>query len=214
MSKPKRSALIASVCLLVLPVAAWANDIFLVNQFGSVTISEAGVVSTRSELTAFNRAWKKSPPGRDLGWISFSTGALLSGSISTGGTFSSTGSSYIATGFGQFGVPKGTIFSGSFFGPIGWTLAGQSGNHYIFDLSGNLVGTLYNGRTIEGSTVQTVYVSVNPGNQNLGHIHSGRSAFGDVIGVPEPGATLLFGSGLTIMFGLRAAGFRSVSCQP
>lgn len=201
MSKAKRSALIASVCLLVLPVAGWANDIFLVNQFGSVTLSDAGIVSTRSELTVFNRAWKKSHPGHDLGWISFSTGALLTGSISTGGTFSGTGSSYIATGFGRYGVPKGTIFSGSFFGPIEWTLAGQSGNHYIFDLSGNLVGTLYNGRTIVGSTLQTIYVSVNPGSQNRGRLHSGRTALGASAGLPEPGTLLLFSTGLTVMIG-------------
>jgi hypothetical protein len=195
-----RMAIVFSLCSLLSPMAAWADTLIFINQLGSVTLSETGIVSTQSQITEFYHDGEKSPHRNDLGWVSFSTGTLASGSLLGGGTFSSNGSSFIVTGFGQHGLPNGTIFSGSFYGPIYWTLVKQSGDHYTFDLSGGVTGMLYNGRTVEGATNQTI--SVNLGNPNLGNIHSGRSGFGGGLSTPEPGTLLLFSSGLTVMVGV------------
>jgi hypothetical protein len=185
--------------VLLSPIAARANILSLGNQSGYVTLSDSGIISSRSELTAYRHDGRKAPPGHDLGSVTFSTGALLTGTISGGGTFSSTGSSYIATGFGKYGVPSGTIFSGSFVNPIIWTFTGTSGNYDVFYLSGTVSGMLYNGRSESGTVVQDIYVLQNGRRQTRGHIHAGYGTFGISDGVPEPGTTLLFGTGLTVL---------------
>ena len=194
----RRIAQVLTLCTLLLPMAAWANGVLLTNEFGSVTLSDAGIVATGSELTGFRSNWNHAPPGHDLGSVSFSTGALVSGSVLGGGVFSSTGSSFISTGFGNYGVPNGTIFSGSFLGPIDWTLVSKTSSHYVFDLTGNLSGVLFSGRSALGTTTQTIYVSMN----QQGSIHVGHTAAGVFGGLtPEPGTLLLFGTGLTVIVG-------------
>src|SRR5882762_10778537 len=118
-----RRALVLALVSLTLPMAAWANGIDLFNKFGTITISNAGMVSKGSQLSQFNGI----NTGHSLGSVSFGTGALLSGSIQAGGTFSSVGSFFKVVGTGNFGQPKGTIFSGAFVGPISWTLVSQTG---------------------------------------------------------------------------------------
>jgi PEP-CTERM motif len=195
----KRIALTLILCTLLSPIVARANILSLGNQSGYVTLSDSGIISSRSELTAFRHDGRKAPPGHDLGSVTFSTGALLTGTISGGGTFSSAGSSYIATGFGKYGVPNGTIFSGSFVDPINWAFVGTSGKYDVFYLSGTVSGTLYNGRSESGTVVQDIYVLQNGRRQTRGRIHAGYGTFGISDGVPEPGTTLLFGAGLTVL---------------
>lgn len=135
-----RRALVLALVSLALPMAAWADGIDLVNKFGTIAISNAGITSKGSQLNQFNGFG-----GHTLGSVSFSTGALLSGSIQSGGTFSSVGSSFKVVGIGNGGQPKGVIFSGAFVGPITWTLVSQSGQNLTFQLTGALAGQLYNG---------------------------------------------------------------------
>jgi hypothetical protein len=195
----RRIALILSLCTVLFSVAARANNLVLTNGSGSVMIAKTGILSGELELTGYIFDGKAAPPGYHLGSVSFSTGALATGSILVGGTFSSANSSFTVTGSGKYGVPKGTIFSGSFIEPINWTLVGRAGNQLVYDLSGNLSGVLFTGRTIAGSTTQTIYVS-----QNLqGRIHVGESGIGfcDCGLTPEPETLLLFGTGLTVIVG-------------
>jgi len=133
-----RRALVLALVSLTLPMAAWANGIDLFNKFGTITISNAGITSKGSQLNQFNGI----NTGHSLGSVSFGTGALLSGSIQAGGTFSSVGSFFKVVGTGQ---AKGMIFNGAFVGPITWTLVSQSGPSLIFELSGALSGVLHNG---------------------------------------------------------------------
>ena len=196
----RRITVVLSFCTLLFPMKVWADAVLLTNQFGSVTLSNDGIVSTGSELTGYSFNRKRSPPGHRLGAVSFSTGALVDGSILGGGTFSDMGSSFVAMGVGKFGVPKGTILSASFFGPIDWRLVSQTGNNYVFELSGNLLGMLFTGRMLEGATTQTIFVTQNQWNQNLkGRIHTGRTALGASLLIPEPGTLLLIGTGLTVI---------------
>jgi hypothetical protein len=53
-------------------------------------------------------------------------------------------------GNGKYGVPKRTIFSRSFNGPIHWTLVNRTGSELVYALSGNLYGILFTGRSISG----------------------------------------------------------------
>jgi hypothetical protein len=91
--------------------------------------------------------------------VNFSAGAFTGASILTGGTFSSAGSSFsLISGAANFGQPpKGNIFTGSFVGPVTWTLVSQTGKYTDnFTLSGAFSGTLYTGAAVTGTTTQNI----------------------------------------------------------
>jgi PEP-CTERM motif len=168
----KRIAIILGLWALLLPMAAWADGISLLNQFGTITISNAGIVSQGSELRSFNGI--TTPPPNSLGSVSFSTGALVSGTIFGGGDFSSVGSSFVVKGVGGWGEPKGTIFSGSFVGPIAWTLVSH------------------------GTTTQTILMYQNQWViDNKGIMNGGTTN----LAVPEPGTLGLIATGLIVAAG-------------
>jgi hypothetical protein len=191
-----RRVLVLALLALALPIAAWADGIDLTNQFGSISITNSGIVSTGSQLETFNGI--TAPKGHSLGSVSFSTGALISGSIAGGGTFSSTGSTFVVIGKGNYGQPKGTIFSGSFVGPITWTLVSQVGQKLTFTLTGDIQGTLYDGRTVSGTTTQTFYTVPGQLAKGIGHISLGNTQ----LSVPEPGTLGLLGTGLVGIAGM------------
>jgi hypothetical protein len=172
--------------LLTLPMAAWANGIDLFNKFGTITISNAGITSKGSQLSQFNGI----NTGHSLGSVSFGTGALVSGSIQAGGTFSSVGSFFKVVGIGQV---KGTVFSGVFVGPITWTLVSQSGPTLIFQLSGALSGVLNNGHMATGTTTQLLKTTTAQLAKGIVHITSGDT---HLTAAPEPGTLVMFGLGL------------------
>src|SRR5205807_2634110 len=92
------------------------------------------------------------------GSVSFSTGALTSGDLVTGGTFSSVGSSFQILGNGTNGLPS-VIFTGTFVGNVSWSPlpnCGVDGSCY-YTLSGAVSGTWYNGTTVNGATVQLTF---------------------------------------------------------
>lgn len=192
----KRIAVIVSLCALLVPSSAWAGAIDMVNQFGTVSVTSSGVVCTRSELIQFGTI--VAPPGHALGSVSFSTGALSSGSIWSGGTFSATGSSFIVRGEGKYGEPKGVIFYAYFTGPIKWQLISHVGNYdYVFMLSGTVAGELFNGRMVYGTTQQTIVLYKNQwGLNQRGNLRGGVTKFG-----PEPGTLGLFASGAIALAG-------------
>ncbi|MFY9643573.1 MAG: PEP-CTERM sorting domain-containing protein [Terriglobales bacterium] len=192
----KRITIILGLLALLLPMAAWADGIDLTNQGGTITFTDAGVVSAGSELMSFNGI--QAPRGHSLGSVSFSTGAFTGASLWTGGTFSSVGSSFIIKGVGNFGQPKGVIFDGAFFGPISWTVISHSGASYVFDLSGKISGMLWTGREVSGTTSQTIYAYTDQWpTDHKGGIHLGQSQ----LTVPEPGTLGLLGTGLMAIAG-------------
>jgi PEP-CTERM motif len=192
-----KAALILIVLALASPLTAFADGIVLTNQGGDIAISNAGISSIGSQLRSFNGI--VAPPGHSIGSVRFSTGALTSGSLATGGTFSSTGSSFVVIGNGNYGQPKGTIFSGSFVGPIIWTLTSAPGiKNLTFTLSGTIQGMLYDGRMVSGTTVQNIYTSNGQLAQGIGHIKAGSTP----LAVPEPGTLSMFGLGLVGLGGM------------
>jgi len=191
-----KTALILIALALALPLTAFADGISLTNQFGSIAISNAGITSTQSELKSFNGI--VASEGHSLGSVSFSTGALISGSISAGGTFSSVGSTLVVTGNGNQGVPKGAIFTGAFTGPIAWTLVSQHGAGLTYTLSGTISGMLYTGRMASGTITETIFSSTQQLSRGIGHIRAGTTG----LATPEPSTLSMLGAGLAAVAGL------------
>ena len=206
-----RRVVVLALLALALPIAAWADNINLTNEHGTIaisamagtgglgTIGSSTITSKGSDLTQWNTQTAH------LGYVNFSTGVLTSGTISGGGTFAG-GGSFNIIGVGTCakkltGENKNpiTLFSGSFNGPVTWQLDSKTGQKAFYTLSGAIVGTLYDGRLVNGNTSQNIQID-NKGqlNQGIGHINMG----GTGLSTPEPGTLGLLGTGLVAVAGM------------
>lgn len=194
----RRVAVVLALIALLLPVAVWADGIDIVNRNGIITLLESGITSSQSSLHQFNNI--VATPGHSLGRVDFATGALTSGTLLGGGIFSSAGSSFVVTGNGNQGVPHGVIFDGTFVGDITWTLVnGLPAKPQVYQLSGTIQGQLYTGRTVTGTTTQTIYIYYRQVIvDHKGNIHLGDTHFN----TPEPGSLGLLGVGLVAIAGM------------
>jgi hypothetical protein len=199
-----RAVCVGALLFFLLPFAAMADGIDLTNQYGSVTILTSGITSRQSELKSFGGITASA--GHALGRVYFSTGALISGSLWAGGTFSSIGSVFDILGVGSKMKTlagqnvKGNvgIFSGTFVGPIEWTLVASSKFFREYQLSGQIQGMLWNGRMVSGTTQQIIDTHWNKGtiDSNMGSIRMGIT---HISSTPEPGSWGLFSLGLLTM---------------
>jgi hypothetical protein len=182
----KRFVLIALLALIQ-PLSAFAKLETILDSNGTLTAGVTGL-SLGSNLT-----WIFGSSGSNIGSVTITTGALLSGSLATGGTFSSASSSYTVTldpGISAYAPGGGVIFHGSFTGPISWfPISGEPG---YYELQGNVAGSWTTcGCLGYGWTSQTYVGSFNSQGIFAATIGSGIAVIN-----PEPGTVVLFTSGL------------------
>ena len=196
----KRVFLMALLAL-ALPLSAFAgSSVDFTNSGGTLSGTSAGLTLSSSDLIAVNGLNGLGlVTGTNLGSLSFSTGTLTSGSLHMGGTFDA-GGSFLITGNGTNGIPNGTIFNGSFSGPVTWTLVTLANGTHNYTLTGSITGTWSNGATVSGATVQ---LTINTGRGFFNGktlISSGDTNIATP--VPEPGTLGLLGTGLVGLAGV------------
>jgi hypothetical protein len=194
---------------LALPTAVFANSsVDFSNSGGTLTGTTNGLALSGSVLLGVNGLGGGGLiTGTNLGSVSFTTGALTSGTLQGGGTFAGGGSLTI-TGNGTNGVPNGVIFSGTFSAPVQWTLVTLANGTHNYTLTGVLTGTL-GGYPTQGVTVQ---LTINTGKgffNGKTKISSGDTAM--TVTTPEPTSLSLLGLGaITLSRALR----RKLKGQP
>jgi hypothetical protein len=193
-----RRVILLALLALALPMAAFANSgVDFTNSGGTLAGTNSGLSLTGSTLAAVNGLNGGGLITGNLGTVTFSTGALASGSLQMGGTFAA-GGSFTITGNGTNGIPNGTIFTGTFSGPVTWTLVTLANGTHNYTLTGVLTGTLGSGFSTNGVTVQ---LTINTGKGFFNGSTSISSGDTNIV-VPEPGTLGLLGTGLVGLAGL------------
>jgi len=194
------------LALAVPTVAHASSSADFSNSGGTLAGSNSGLSLSGSTLVAVNGLSGLGLVTGNLGSVAFSTGALTGGSLQMGGTFAA-GGSFVITGDGFGGIPNGTMFTGTFSGPLTWTLITLANGTHNYTLTGTVTGTwVPTGATVQGATVVlTVNVGKGffTGSTLLSSGDTNLTGQGTTFGtVPEPSSLALLGTGLISLAGV------------
>jgi hypothetical protein len=195
---PKFLALALLGFCLMLPKLSYANSgTDFSNSGGTLSGTNAGLSLTGSALIAVDGYNGGGLVTGDLGTVSFTTGALTGGSLQMGGTFAA-GGTFAIDGNGTGGLPDGVLFSGTFSGPVSWTLTTLANGTHNYTLTGVVTGTM-GGSSVNGVTVQLT-INTGKGYFNGSTTISGGDTTVEA-SVPEPSTLALFGIGAIALAG-------------
>lgn len=198
----KKVVLLSTCLCLALPLTAWANSVEVFNSRGQITSQGSSLTLNGSAvvgLSGLSSVSTTRDEGR-LGTISLTTGNLISGSLTAGGTFAAGGSFTVSMmGKSDDDAQGGMLFTGTFTGPVTWTatFVPNRGPHHagawMYTLKGNVSGTLSNGEKLSGTIIETTF-DVAQGKQftTMARLDDGEAD----LSVPEPGTLGLLASGL------------------
>ena len=197
---PRKFFVVALVVLscMFLPGLASASSTDFSNSGGTLSGTNAGLTLTGSTLIAVTGFNGGGIITGDLGTVAFTTGALSSGDLQMGATFAG-GGTFTISGKGTGGLPNGVIFSGTFSGPVTWTLATLANGTHNYTLTGVVTGTM-GGMNVNGVTVQLT-INTGKGFYSGSTLISGGNTTIES-SVPEPSTLVMFGTGGLSMLGM------------
>lgn len=178
-------------------VASATGTVDFANSGGTLSATSAGLSLSGSMLIAVIGLNGGGLILGDLGSASFSTGTLASGSVKNGAAFSG-GGTFTISGNGINGLPSAALFSGTFSGPVTWTLINLANDTHNYTLTGVVTGMM-GGIGVNAVTVQ---LTVNTGEEYFSGATLISGGNTNVSSVPEPSTLAFFLTGTVTMFGM------------
>lgn len=195
-----KRVVLMTVLALILPAAAFGDVIFDF-QNGTLSASSSGTLTGSIQISEILGLNGQNYRGLGLGTISFTTGPLMSGSLTTF-AWLAPGGSFVITGSGNNGAPTGVLFSGTFKYAASWSRVGND----EYEFPAGFVSGIWSGQG-PGDRVPGFFSIFNLTSTggNVFTFDSSQDGVAlitaPVANVPEPGTLGLLGAGLAAVAG-------------